>query len=227
MEAWGAVIVAAGKGTRMGTIQSKQYLPLCGKPVLVHTLEKFEQIEEVAEVVLVVGEQDVGLCRSYVTDYKLTKVKAVVAGGAERQDSVYRGLQELDSRWVMIHDGVRPLVSREAVTRCCQAAYRHGAAVLAVPVKDTIKQVNDQGVITGTPDRQSLWSIQTPQAFQRAQIVDALERAAADGFLGTDDAMAVERIGVQVAVAHGEYTNIKITTPEDLPMAELWLSGQK
>ncbi|GGG06857.1 2-C-methyl-D-erythritol 4-phosphate cytidylyltransferase [Paenibacillus abyssi] len=222
--AWGVVVVAAGRGTRMGSAQSKQYLLLRDKPILVHTLERFEQMEEVAEVALVVGEKDVSRCQSWVSDYGLSKVKAVVAGGKERQDSVYRGLQALDSEWVMVHDGVRPLVTAEAVRRCCKVAREAGAAVLAVPVKDTIKQVNEEGVIIATPDRRSLWAIQTPQAFRRALLMEAHERALADGFLGTDDAMAVERIGVKVAVAEGDYTNIKITTPEDLPLAEFWLA---
>ncbi|XEC97768.1 2-C-methyl-D-erythritol 4-phosphate cytidylyltransferase [Paenibacillus tarimensis] len=223
-EAWGAVIVAAGRGTRMGTKESKQYLLLRGKPILVHTLEKFEAIEEVTQVALVVGEQDVARCESWIMEYGLSKVKAVVAGGKERQDSVYRGLRALHNEWVLVHDGVRPLVTAEAVRRCCNAAKQAGAAVLAVPVKDTIKQVNDAGLITATPDRRSLWAIQTPQAFRRLQLLEAHERAQREQFVGTDDAMAVERIGVEVAVAEGEYTNIKITTPEDLPIAELWLS---
>lgn len=224
---WGAVIVAAGKGKRMGAGMSKQYLPLAGKPILVHTLEAFERLEQVSEIALVVGEADADYCRGLVEQYGLHKVKAVVGGGAERQDSVYRGLQALSAPWVMVHDGVRPLVSGAAVERCCQAAMQHGAAVLGVPVKDTIKQVNGQGVIAGTPDRQCLWAIQTPQAFRREVLQHALERAIADGFLGTDDAAAVERTGATVAVAEGDYTNIKITTPEDLPLAELWLSLRK
>ncbi|WP_270167845.1 2-C-methyl-D-erythritol 4-phosphate cytidylyltransferase [Paenibacillus sp. SYP-B4298] len=224
---WGAVIVAAGKGKRMGSAISKQYLPLAGKPILVHTLEAFERLNQVFEIALVVSEDDADYCRGLVQQHGLRKVRAVVAGGAERQDSVYRGLQALTAPWVMVHDGVRPLVSGVAVARCCEAAVQHGAAVLGVPVKDTIKQVNAEGVITGTPDRQGLWAIQTPQAFRREVLQEALERALAEGFLGTDDAAAVERTGVAVAVAEGEYTNIKITTPEDLPLAELWLSLRK
>jgi len=224
---WGAVIVAAGRGTRMGTKESKQYLQLGNKPILVHTLEKFQGMDEVAEIVLVVGAEDVERCGEWKLQYGLDKVKAVVAGGAERQHSVYTGLQSVSADWVMVHDGVRPLVSASAVRTCCAAAERTGAAVLAVPVKDTIKQVNDSGVIIATPDRRSLWAIQTPQAFRRSLLVDSHEKAQADAFLGTDDAMVVERLGIPVSVSEGEYTNIKITTPEDLPYAEFLLGTMK
>ena len=222
---WGVVIVAAGRGSRMGTPESKQYLQLVDKPILVHTLELFQQMAFVQEIVLVVGGLDVARCEQWVNDYQLDKVKAVVCGGAERQDSVYEGLLRLDGKWVMVHDGVRPLVTEAAVRKCCAIAEHKGASVLAVPVKDTIKQVDHTGKITATPDRKSLWAIQTPQAFRRAQLIEAHEQARADGFVGTDDAMLVERSGMQVYVAEGEYTNIKITTPEDLPLAHMLMAG--
>ncbi|MBD2872196.1 2-C-methyl-D-erythritol 4-phosphate cytidylyltransferase [Paenibacillus arenilitoris] len=224
---WGVVVVAAGRGTRMGTKESKQYLRLADKPILVHTLELFQSLGEVEEAALVVGSADVERCRQWVREYKLTKVTAVVEGGKERQHSVHRGLAALTTEWAMVHDGVRPLVTAEAVRACCAAAEKNGAAVLAVPVKDTIKQVNEAGIIVSTPDRRSLWAIQTPQAFRRVLLLKALARAESEGFVGTDDAMAVERMGVQVAVAEGDYTNIKITTPEDLPWAEFLLSRRR
>ncbi len=127
----------------------------------------------------------------------------------------------------MVHDGVRPLVTADAVRACCAQAEQSGASVLAVPVKDTIKQVNEAGVIVSTPDRRSLWAIQTPQAFRRVLLLEAHERALAEQFVGTDDAMVVERMGVSVTVAEGEYTNIKITTPEDLPWAEFLLAKRR
>lgn len=224
---WGVIIVAAGRGTRMGTKESKQYLQLADKPILVHTLELFQSIETVKEAVLVVGSDDVERCRNWVLQYGITKVTAVVAGGTERQHSVYCGLQELTTDWVMVHDGVRPLVTADAVRACCAQAEQSGATVLAVPVKDTIKQVNEAGVIVSTPDRRSLWAIQTPQAFRRVLLLEAHERALAEQFVGTDDAMVVERMGVSVTVAEGEYTNIKITTPEDLPWAEFLLAKRR
>ncbi|WP_053373874.1 2-C-methyl-D-erythritol 4-phosphate cytidylyltransferase [Paenibacillus sp. FJAT-27812] len=224
---WGVIIVAAGRGTRMGTKESKQYLQLGDKPILVHTLELFQSMDTVKEAVLVVGSDDVERCRKWVQEYGITKVTAVVTGGAERQHSVYCGLQELTSEWVMVHDGVRPLVTADAVRSCCEQAEKSGASVLAVPVKDTIKQVNEAGVIISTPDRRSLWAIQTPQAFRRVLLLEAHERALAEQFVGTDDAMVVERMGASVTVAEGEYTNIKITTPEDLPWAEFLLAKRR
>ncbi|MCR2807271.1 2-C-methyl-D-erythritol 4-phosphate cytidylyltransferase [Paenibacillus soyae] len=228
MEAkWGVVIVAAGRGTRMGTQESKQYLRLADKPILVHTLELFGSLGFVNEIALVVGEDDIERCRRWVDDYRLDKVTSVLRGGSERQHSVAVGLQALRSDWIMVHDGVRPLVTETAVASCCRVALEKGAAVLAVPVKDTIKQVDAAGTIVSTPDRRSLWAIQTPQAFRRVILLEAHERAAAEGFLGTDDAMVVERMGVPVAVAEGDYTNIKITTPEDLPYAEFLLAQRQ
>lgn len=222
---WGVVIVAAGRGTRMGTSESKQYLLLRDKPILVHTLEMFNGLEEVGEIVVVAGDGEQERCRELASRYGLSKVKAVVSGGSERQHSVYNGIQVLGNGtdWVMVHDAVRPFVTPSAVKACCLAAEAHGAAVLAVPVKDTIKQVDQSGIITATPDRSSLWAIQTPQAFRRDLLTEAHERARAEGFLGTDDAMVVEHLGKPVAVAQGDYTNIKITTPEDLPYAEFLL----
>jgi len=224
---WGAVVVAAGRGTRMGTAESKQYLTIGDKPVLAHTLDVFERMDEVAEVVLVVGADDVGRCRELAAAYGCRKVTAVVAGGAERQHSVHRGVRTLGTEWVMVHDGVRPLVTADAVRACCRKAEETGAAVLAVPVKDTIKVVDTGGWITSTPDRRSLWAIQTPQAFRRAGLLEALDRAERDGFTGTDDASVAERYGMRVAVAEGEYTNIKITTPDDLPYAAFLLDRRR
>ncbi|QHT63386.1 2-C-methyl-D-erythritol 4-phosphate cytidylyltransferase [Paenibacillus lycopersici] len=226
---WGVVVVAAGRGTRMGTAESKQYLMLRDKPILVHTLETFDSMDEIADICLVVGQQDVERCKAFVSDYGLHKVASVTAGGSERQHSVQLGLSALRGGvdWVMVHDGVRPFVTPKAVRACMTTAMATGAAVLAVPVKDTIKQVNDSGVITATPERRSLWAIQTPQAFRRSLLERGLAQAAADRFVGTDDAMAVERLGVPVSVAEGDYTNIKITTPDDLPYAEFLLANRE
>lgn len=220
---FGAVIVAAGKGTRMGTRESKQYLALEGKPILVHTLEVFSQIPWLQEIVLVTGREDVQRCQTWIQDYRLDKVSAVIPGGSERQQSVYKGIKQISSQWVMIHDGVRPFVTREEIESCRDAAIRDGASVLGVPVKDTIKQVNGKGQIIGTPDRQSLWAVQTPQAFRLSDLRFAHESAAKDGFTGTDDAMLMERAGYPVTVVEGKYSNIKITTPEDLEYAAFLL----
>jgi 2-C-methyl-D-erythritol 4-phosphate cytidylyltransferase len=227
MERWGAVIVAAGRGKRMGTAESKQYLQLGGKPIIVHTLESFQAMAFIDEIVLVVGEDDMARCHTWCQQFGISKVKAIIAGGAERQYSVHAGLKKISAQWVMVHDGVRPFVTERAVIRCCQSAKRQLAAVLAVPVKDTIKQVNADGIITATPDRKSLWAIQTPQAFRHDIVLEAHEAAEKAGMLGTDDASVVEWHGIDVAVAEGEYTNVKITTPEDLPWAELLLEQRE
>ncbi|WP_036652570.1 2-C-methyl-D-erythritol 4-phosphate cytidylyltransferase [Paenibacillus pini] len=213
------IVVSAGKGTRMGTPESKQYLLLKDKPIIVHTLEVFEQMPVVCEVILVTGADDVERCKQWVYDYKLDKVAQVIPGGTERQHSVYKGLSEVSTEWVMVHDGVRPFVEPAHVESCFLKAKEDGAAVLAVPVKDTIKQVNGSGIIVATPDRQSLWAIQTPQAFRLSELKQAHEQARTNGFVGTDDAMLMERMGIRVSVVEGSYTNIKITTPEDLDYA--------
>jgi 2-C-methyl-D-erythritol 4-phosphate cytidylyltransferase len=218
------VVVAAGKGSRMRTEESKQYLNLNGKPILVHTLTLFQRMDEVDSIVLVAGSNDVARCNGYLRKYGLTKVQNVVAGGRERQDSVYKGLQALEAgtEWVMVHDGVRPFTAEEHVQACWLKAMETGAAVLAVPVKDTIKIVDPEGKIQSTPDRRSLWAIQTPQAFRLSLLKEAYEQAEKEHFIGTDDAMLVERIGTPVHVVEADYYNIKITTPEDLPWAE-WI----
>ncbi|MDF9844413.1 MULTISPECIES: 2-C-methyl-D-erythritol 4-phosphate cytidylyltransferase [unclassified Paenibacillus] len=216
----GAVIVAAGKGTRMGTAESKQYLLLQDKPVIIHTLEVFQRHELISEIVLVTGEADILRCREWVEAYRLDKVKAVIAGGAERQHSVYKGLQALETDWVMVHDGVRPFVQATEISACYSKAAQTGASVLAVPVKDTIKQVDSAGQVVSTPDRRSLWAIQTPQTFRLSELMASYEAAERDGFLGTDDSSLAERSGITVSVVEGSYSNIKLTTPEDLDFAE-------
>jgi 2-C-methyl-D-erythritol 4-phosphate cytidylyltransferase len=220
----GIVIVAAGKGSRMRTAMSKQYLELGGRPILVHTLQLFQNMPEVEQIVLAVGEADVERCQHYVQDYNFSKVKQVLPGGKERQDSVLKGLTALstDTEWVLVHDGVRPFVTAEQVLACWHKAMEVEAAVLAVPVKDTIKVVDPSGQVQSTPDRKSLWAIQTPQAFRASLLREAHEKAGYEGFVGTDDAMLVERLGKPVHVIEGDYYNIKITTPEDLPWAE-WI----
>jgi 2-C-methyl-D-erythritol 4-phosphate cytidylyltransferase len=224
----GVVVVAAGRGSRMGTAVSKQYLPLAGKPVLVYTLEVFEGIAEVDSVIVVVGAGEEPQCREFAERYGLSKVKAVVTGGSERQSSVHAGLKALPGHidWVLVHDGVRPFVTQEEVLACWHAAQDKGAAVLAVPVKDTIKRVDADKRINSTPDRRSLWAMQTPQAFRLSELLLAHERAEADGFVGTDDAMLAERAGQPVYIVEGSYGNIKITTPEDLEWAE-WRIGKQ
>lgn len=221
----GVVVVAAGTGSRMRSSVSKQYLLLQGKQIIIHTLEVFQSIDHVDEIVLVVGKQDVQAGQNIVEQHQLSKVKKVIDGGDERQSSVYKGLQGLSDEieWVMVHDGVRPFVTENNIIQLFKQTLETGAAVLAVPVKETAKMVNEEGVIEFTPDRSKLWSIQTPQAFRLNLLLEAHRQASDENFLGTDDSVLVERIGIPVHIVQGEYTNIKITTPDDLLWAEFLL----
>jgi 2-C-methyl-D-erythritol 4-phosphate cytidylyltransferase len=219
----GVIIPAAGRGKRMGTKVSKQFLPLGDKPVLIHTLMVFETHPEVDEIVVVAGAGEVSRVEEMVAQYGLEKISAVATGGQERQDSVRSGLEHLQTEWVLVHDAARPFVTHGHITELLKVVRLHGAAILAVPVKDTIKQVDPAGIVERTPDRQSLWAVQTPQAFRRSLLVQAHQRALEQGMTGTDDAMLVEELGIDVRVVMGDYQNIKLTTPEDLAIAEaIW-----
>ncbi|HHW07838.1 MAG TPA: 2-C-methyl-D-erythritol 4-phosphate cytidylyltransferase [Clostridia bacterium] len=218
-----AIVLAAGQGTRMKSAVPKQYLAVGGRPVLLHSLQLMEESSAVQHVVLVVGSRDVDPVQEMLAPYALTKLHQVVPGGKERSHSVYHGLKALpeDCAWVVVHDGVRPFFTLTLLERVIRAAKTCGAAIPGVPVKDTIKVCDEQGLVVTTPPRQSLWAVQTPQAFRRDWLVEAYEKAMEDGITATDDAGLVERLGRPVQVVQGEYTNIKITTPEDLALAEL------
>jgi 2-C-methyl-D-erythritol 4-phosphate cytidylyltransferase len=219
-----AIIVSAGRGHRLKEASKKQFLLLAGKPILVHTLDTFETSPLIRSIVLVVGEEDLDYCsKEIVEKYRLQKITHIIPGGKERQDSVRNGMDALasDTAIVVIHDGVRPFVTREMVEESIRGAERLGAVVLAMPVKDTVKMANPDGIVLKTLDRESLWQIQTPQAFRAEMIREAYRRSAGDGFVGTDDASLVERLGIRVHILPGSYTNIKITTQEDLLWARL------
>lgn len=220
------IVVAAGRGSRMGTAESKQFLELGGRPLFLRAIEAFGRFGATAEIIVVTGAADVERCGRYIEDAGCPLVKAVVAGGSERQHSVYEGLKLARSPWVMVHDGVRPFIRERDIAACYDEMRRSGASVLAVPVKDTIKTVGEGGTIVDTPDRSLLWAIQTPQGFRTEELLSAHKRAAEEGFLGTDDSMLAERLGIPVRVARGDYTNIKITTPEDLGYAEFLLRAE-
>ncbi|MGH2404012.1 MAG: 2-C-methyl-D-erythritol 4-phosphate cytidylyltransferase [bacterium] len=220
----GAIVAAAGLGTRMGTPHPKQFMPIGGKPVLVHTLEAFERCPVIDEVCLVAREQEIGRARRLVADYSLRKVSTVISGGEVRQDSVYNGLLALDGVEIMVvHDGVRPLVLPETIAAAVDAAREFGAATLATKVQETVKIVQE-GLIVRTVDRGPLWTVQTPQAFAYALLRDAHEQARAAGVVGTDDAMLVERLGHQVRAVAGQIDNLKISTASDLSLAEAILA---
>lgn len=219
-----AIIAAAGTGSRMGTATKKQYLALAGLPVLVHTLKVFEGSALIKQVVLVVGQDEITWCqREILEKFRFTKVLAVVPGGAYRQHSVYNGLMALNAQptdIVLVHDGARPLITEEIIATAVNGAMAKGAAVVAVPVKDTIKKASSQGVIIDTPPRAELWAVQTPQAFQYQILMNAYQQAEQEDFIGTDDASLVERSGHEVHLVTGSYENIKITTLEDMAFAE-------
>lgn len=228
------VVLAAGQGKRMNTKTAKQYLLLKEKPVLFYALSAFEQ-SEIDEIVLVVGADEIEYCRREIVEkYHFSKVKAIVQGGRERYHSVANGLRACGScDIVLIHDGARPFVDQEMIGRAVSGAKKYGACIVGMPVKDTIKIVNDEGFIESTPNRRSVWMVQTPQAFLYDLIAPAYEKLLLEekkleqeGIQITDDAMVAERFtGQKVKIVEGSYRNMKITTPEDLQTAELFLEN--
>ena len=224
-----AIIPAGGAGRRMQGSVSKQYLLLGTLPIYVHTLARFQKSEAIDAIYLVVPPEDVDdVQASVVQRYGFTKIVKVLPGGKERQDSVGNGIDALDDDVdvIVIHDAVRPFISDALIRQAALEAAASGAAVVAVPVKDTVKICDEENRITQTPDRNRIWLAQTPQAFRREILVEAYETARKDAFYATDDACLVERIGVGVRVIPGTYDNIKITTPEDLIMAEALLKKE-
>jgi len=217
-----AVIPAAGQSRRMGMGVNKLYLDLCGRSVLVRTLQVFEDCPLVDEVVLVVNPEDIPYCAYEVVqtmDFK--KVKRIVSGGETRQESVYSGLKEVSpkSEIVVIHDGARPLVTTSILSECIKAGQDFKAVSAAVSVTDTIKTADRNGFAVSTLDRQTLWAVQTPQVFWRDVIIKAHERAREENISGLDDAALVEHMGEKVKLVRGGYDNIKITMPQDLVWA--------
>ena len=214
-----AVVAAAGRSTRMG--EDKLLLPLGGIPLILHTLWALEGCAYITEIILVTREELVVTMGQLCKEAGLGKVRKVVVGGESRTQSVLAGIREASpsSELIAIHDGARPLVTEEILTAVMEKAAERGAAAPAVPVKDTIKQARD-GVVELTPDRTALFAVQTPQVFEHGLILGALEKAQADGAELTDDCSAVERLGMPVCLTAGSYENLKVTTPEDLVVAE-------
>jgi len=218
-----ALIPAAGMGRRMGKAVAKQFLPLGDMPMLAHTLLVFQRASEIDEIIPILSKEDMESClRDIIEQYHITKVKTLVVGGKERQDSVMNGLQKLekDASVVLVHDGVRPFVTPEMIRDCVDLAKKGECVVVGVPLKDTVKEVDDKGLVRHTLERSRLWAIQTPQTFPVKVLKRAYEESYKHKAYGTDDAMLVERAGVKVHVIMGSYENIKITTPEDLILAE-------
>lgn len=231
-----AVVLSAGRGKRMQVNVPKQYLMLAGKPVLYYALDAFEK--SIAEdIILVSGKEDVDYCQSEIVGkYGFTKVRAVVQGGKERYHSVFCGLLQLEKMeqqpdYVMIHDGARPFVDQATIERCAQAAEKDQACVAGMPVKDTIKIVDGEQFCVETPQRNYVWQVQTPQVFAFPLILKAyrelIRREEAGHTVSvTDDAMVVEQMfQTKVRLVESSYRNIKITTPEDLEMAQIFLKS--
>jgi len=222
------LVPAAGSGSRIGGDTRKQYLELGDRPVLVQTLLRLAGLPQVTAIHLVVPAADIAFCRAELIDrYRLAKIGGVIAGGAERQDSVRNGLESCgaaDQDVILVHDGVRPFFPKDRIGLLVQRAAVEGAALLAVPAQDTIKEVFD-GRVRSTLDRRLLWQVQTPQAFRCERIREAHRRAYASGYTGTDDASLIEWCGWPVAVLPGDPHNFKITTPADLALARAFLAS--
>jgi len=221
-----AIIPTGGAGSRFGSEVPKSLVPLCGKPVCVHAWEIFGQSPVIDSVVVVVPEERIAECERIIEQFGLKKIAAVIAGGPTRRESVSNGLAVLDhdTKIVVVHDGVRPLVSSSLIEAAVTACAKEGAVITAVPVKPTIKKVDPKSFyVEETLDRKALWEIQTPQVFRKHILADAHQKNEEDD--PTDDSVMVERLGVRVKIIQGDYRNIKITTQEDLLAAESFLKG--
>lgn len=219
-----AIVLAAGKGRRMGTEIPKQFLHIHDKPVLFYSLNVFQQHNDIDEIVLVVSEEYKSYCiKEILEKYSITKVSAIVEGGAERYDSVIAGLSACsDCKYVLIHDGARPCITEEIIDRSLDAVRKYDACVVGMPSKDTVKIADDQGFISVTPPRKNVWNIQTPQVFSYELIYNAYQTMQRKGMAGvTDDAMVIELLdAAKIRLVEGSYENIKVTTPDDIKVLE-------
>ena len=224
-----AIVLAAGSGSRMKSRTKKQFMQIKGRPIIWYSLFAFEH-SEVDQIVLVTSESDIEYCRkNIVQKYGFEKVDVIVAGGKERYESVYNGLTEAKGDIVLIHDGARPLISNEIINRCIEGAKKYGACVAGMPVKDTVKILKDNNIIERTPDRANIWITQTPQAFMYELVKSAYDNMKKINLPNvTDDAMVVEQFtNHEVYFVEGAYNNIKITTPEDIVIAEAFIKGKE
>lgn len=219
------IIAAAGNSTRYGTGKSKQFLILDNTPVLIKSIQAFEEIDDVKEIIVTARKQDFEVIEDFIAQYGVRKVKHIVEGGDTRQDSIYAAVKKVDEKanLVSVHDGARPLIKRKVIESVIQKADEVDAAACAVPVKDTIKIIDSSGKIVTTPERDALRAVQTPQVFRLSLYKEAIEKAVSDGKQYTDDCQLVESMGYPVYLVDGDYENIKITTPDDLLVAEKFL----
>jgi len=217
------IIPAAGFGERMGATIGKQFLMVNDKPILVHTLERFERSTDIQEIVLATQRSSFPIIEEIRQKYSLSKLQSPVEGGQRRQDSIANALKQIDARAeiIVVHDAVRPFVHLKEISQSIETARFFGASIVAVRAKDTMKLASTDGRVERTLNRSSLWSVQTPQTFQRKILVDAYEFAEKHNIVATDDSFLVEQIGISPIIVEGSYENIKITTPDDLLLAEL------
>ena len=221
-----ALIAAAGLGKRMNAKISKPFIPIFGKPILAYTIEKFEQCKFIEKIYLIVNQEERDFCsKDIILKYNFSKVQELIEGGETRQDSVYNGLKVLDQDTdiVVIHDGARPLVEETIIQESIEAAQEYGAAIAAIPLKDTVKKSRKDFFINETLNREEIWRAQTPQTFKYDIILSAFHQSYKDKFFATDDAAIVERYGHKVKMIIGSEENIKITTPFDIIIAENFL----
>ena len=223
-----AIIPAAGEGTRMRSSSPKQFLSLAGVPILIHTLRKFARCPLIGSAIVPMRKSDISSFQTVIQKEGLSQFARLVPGGIHRQDSVFSGFQEVDpaTEVVVVHDAVRPFVDLALIEAVIQEARTSGAAILAVPCTDTVKQI-ERNIVVATLPRDKIVLVQTPQAFRYALLKEGLERAHAEGFYATDEACLVERQGYPVKVLRGSETNIKITKPADLPLAELLIQQER
>lgn len=232
-----AIILAGGRGSRMNSTIPKQYMELNGKPVLFYPIKAFEEYDNIEDIILVTGSGEEEYCRKEIVEKNgFKKVRAIVPGGSERYLSVYQGLlaikeevtgEEKEKKVVYIHDGARPCLTGSLLDRLYEDTLKYGASIAAMPVKDTIKIADAEGFVAETPDRSALWQVQTPQVFFYPLIMHAYEQLMENPCGGiTDDAMVLEKMtGHQVHITHGSYENIKITTAEDIEIAQIFLDA--
>ena len=218
-----AIIVAAGDSTRMGYKLSKQLIPLCGRPAIEYTLRAFQDCDMIDEIDIVTRPQDINDVAQIAFQFK--KVMGIISGGADRAESVRKGIRNTSKRTThyVIHDGARVMITPDEICRVLNVAFETGAATLGTPVIDTIKVAGENGDILSTPDRSTLWAVQTPQVFVRDLYLRAIDYAVEHNLSVTDDCSLVEALGVPVRIVRGEYTNIKLTTPSDVVIAEALL----
>lgn len=222
-----AIILAAGQGKRMNSAVPKQYLLLRDKPILFYTIKAFQENDCIDEIILVVGNEQIEYCKNEIVGkYNFTKVKKIIEGGNERYLSVFCGIKEAkDADNIFVHDGARPFVSEDIITASLRCIKKCDACAVGVPVKDTIKVVNKEGYVDYTPERNLVWAVQTPQVFKKEILQEAYRKLMSTEVVNvTDDAMVVEQmLGINIKMVMGSYKNIKITTPEDLEIGELYI----